>query len=87
MKDKIAQLFVRTRGWHLDEKHLRIDGQPTAGAFMDFGLYFYHNIKERLAKNSSTYFYLPKMEHHLECRLWNDVFKFSEEYLTIPQGQ
>lgn len=87
LNDKIATLFVRTRGWHLDEKHLQIDGQPTAGAFMDFGLYFYHNIKERLTKNSSTYFYLPKMEHHLECRLWNDIFKFSEEYLGVPKGK
>jgi len=87
LKDKIATLFVRTRGWHLDEKHIQIDGKPTAGAFMDFGLYFYHNIKQRLENNSSTYFYLPKMEHRLECRLWNDIFKFAEEYMKVPEGK
>ena len=86
LKEKVATLFVRTRGWHLDEKHVQIDGQYMAGGIFDFGLYFFHNIHQRLANNSSTYFYLPKMEHHLECRLWNDIFKHSEEYLDTPRG-
>jgi len=87
LKDNIAQLFVRTRGWHLDEKHVKVDGKYIAGGLFDFGLYFYHNIQQRLANNSSTYFYLPKMEHHLECRLWNDVFEYAEEYMKTPAGK
>jgi len=86
LNDTIAQLFVRTRGWHLDEKHVTVDGQYMSGGLFDFALYFYHNIAQRLASNSSTYFYIPKMEHHLECRLWNDVFKFAEEYTNTPLG-
>jgi len=86
LKDKTAQLFVRTRGWHLTEHHLCVDGTPIAGALVDFGLHFFHNIHHRLSTGSATYFYLPKMEHALECRLWNDVFKFAEEYLKVPQG-
>jgi len=87
LKDKISQLFVRTRGWHLDEKHVLVDNKYICGALLDFGLYFFHNIKLRLENNSSTYFYLPKMEHHLKCRLWNDVFKYSEEYMKTPPGK
>lgn len=87
LKEKIAQLLVRTRGWHLDEKHVHVDGKPVSGGLIDFALYFFHNIHNRLENNSSTYFYLPKMEHHLECRLWNDIFEFSEKYLSIPTGK
>ena len=86
LKDNVANLFVRTRGWHLDEKHVLVDGEFMAGGIFDFGLYFFHNIQQRLAHNSSTYFYLPKMEHHLECRLWNDIFRHAEEYLGTPRG-
>lgn len=86
LKDRTAQLFVRTRGWHLDERHLVIDGKPISGALMDFGLYFFHNAKPRMDKGSAPYYYLPKMEHNLEAALWNDVFKFSEDYIKIPQG-
>lgn len=87
LKENTALLLVRTRGWHLDEQHIEIDGTPLSGSLMDFGLHFFHNIHTRLAMNSSTYFYLPKMEHHLECRLWNDVFKFAEEYLKLETGK
>lgn len=86
LKDKTAQLLIRTRGWHLDEKHLVVDGKPISGAFMDFGLYFFHNVNVRMANNSAPYYYLPKMEHRSEATLWNDVFKFSEDYLKIPRG-
>ena len=86
LKDRTAQLFIRTRGWHLDEKHLVIDGKPISGAFMDFGLYMFHNTKPRMDKGSAPYFYLPKMEHRTEAALWNEVFKFSENYMKIPQG-
>ena len=87
LKERTAQLLVRTRGWHLDEKHLVIDGKPISGALMDFGLYFFHNVKPRMEKGSAPYYYLPKMEHHLEAALWNDVFKFSEDYLKVPLGK
>jgi len=86
LKEKVAQLLIRTRGWHLDEKHLVIDGRPISGAFMDFGLYFFHNAQIRMAKNSAPYYYLPKMEHRTEAALWNEVFKYSEDYMKIPQG-
>jgi len=84
--DKIATLLVRPRGWHLVEKHLLIDGQPMSGSLFDFGLYFFHNAKTRLSKGSGTYFYLPKMESHLEARLWNDVFVLAQKELGIPHG-
>jgi len=83
---KTATLLVRPRGWHLEEKHVRVDGQPMSGSLFDFGLYFFHNAKARMAKGSGTYFYLPKMESHLEARLWNDVFVFSQSHVGIPQG-
>ena len=86
LKENPAQLFIRTRGWHLDEKHLVIDGKPISGAFMDFGLYLFHNTKPRMDRGSAPYFYLPKMEHRTEAALWNEVFKFAENYLKIPQG-
>jgi malate synthase len=84
--ERVATLVVRPRGWHLDERHLQVDGVPVAGAFMDFGLYFFHNAKSLLAKGSGPYFYLPKMESHLEARLWNDIFVFAQDALGVPQG-
>jgi malate synthase len=81
-----AVLMVRPRGWHLNEKHLLINEEETSGSLMDFGLYFFHNAKNLIEKGSGPYFYLPKMESHLEARLWNDVFIFAQNYLNIPQG-
>ncbi|HEX5619870.1 MAG TPA: malate synthase A [Solirubrobacteraceae bacterium] len=86
LDDEIATLLVRPRGWHLPEKHLRIDGEPVGGAFMDFGLHAFHNAARLHGKGLGLYLYLPKMEHHLEARLWNDVFDFSEEALGVPNG-
>src|SRR5216110_1556793 len=86
LNERTAVLFVRPRGWHLDEKHLLVDGEPVAGAFFDFGLFFFHNAKELIARGSGPYFYLPKMESHLEARLWNDIFVFSQNELGIPRG-
>ena len=84
--DKTAVLLVRPRGWHLPEKHVLVDGEPMSGSLFDFGLYFFHNAQELLARGSGPYFYLPKMESHLEARLWNDVFVFAQDKLGIPQG-
>src|SRR5436305_1426239 len=84
--DFVATLLVRPRGWHLIENHLRIDGQPVSGSLFDFGLYFFHNAKTLLAKGSGPYFYLPKLESHLEARLWNDVFVLAQKQLGVPQG-
>jgi malate synthase A len=86
LKDKVAVLFVRPRGWHLVEKHMTVDGKPVPGSLFDFGLFFFHNAKEQLARGTGPYFYLPKMESHLEARLWNDVFVRAEEKLGIPRG-
>ena len=86
LNEKIATLLVRPRGWHLLEKHVLIDGEPVAGAIFDFALYFFHNARTLLAKNSGPYFYLPKMESHLEARLWNDIFAASQRELGVPQG-
>jgi malate synthase len=82
----IATLLVRPRGWHLAEKHLLIDGEAISGSLFDFGLTFFHNAAESLARGSGPYFYLPKLESHLEARLWNEVFVFAQETLGIPQG-
>jgi malate synthase len=84
--DSIATLLVRPRGWHLTEKHVIVDGQPMSGSLFDFGLYFFHNAKERVARKSGIYLYLPKMESHLEARLWNDVFVFAQNELGLPSG-
>lgn len=84
--EKIAVLMARPRGWHLDEAHFLVDGTPISGSLFDFGLYFYHNAKTLLAKGSGPYFYLPKLEHYLEARLWNDVFKYAQDRLGVPQG-
>src|SRR5437773_671959 len=81
-----ATLFVRPRGWHLVEKHVHLDGAPISASLFDFGLAFYHNAAALIAKGSGPYFYLPKMESHLEARLWNDVFNFAQDALGIPRG-
>ena len=86
LNEKIATLIVRPRGWHLVEKHMLVDGQPASGGIFDFGLYFFHNVKALVAKGSGPYFYLPKMESHLEARLWNDVFVRAQSLLGIPNG-
>jgi malate synthase len=84
--DNPAVLFVRARGWHLEERHLLIDGEPMSGSLFDFGLYLFHNAAELLTRNSGPYFYLPKLESHLEARLWNDVFVRAQQLLNIKQG-
>ncbi|GAA5921118.1 hypothetical protein JCM1841_002425 [Sporobolomyces salmonicolor] len=86
LNDKTATLIVRARGWHLDETHVIVDGQPMSGSMFDFGLYFFHNAKELLARGYGPYFYLPKMEHYLEARLWNDIFRMSQDMLGVPRG-
>ncbi len=86
LKDSIATLLCRPRGWHLEEKHLLVDGRPISGSLFDFGLYFFRNAKELLARGSGPYFYLPKMESRHEARLWNDVFLYSQEALGLPVG-
>jgi malate synthase len=86
LNEKIATLLVRPRGWHLPEKHLKVDGKPLAGALADFGLYFFHNARETLDRGTGPYFYLPKLESHREARLWNDVFVFAQDKLGIPRG-
>jgi len=86
LRDNTAVLFVRPRGWHLIEKHLLVDGKPISASLFDFGLYFFHNAHELLARNKRPYFYLPKMESYLEARLWNDVFLFAQETLGLSKG-
>jgi malate synthase len=86
LKDKPAVLIPRPRGWHLDEKHMLVDGKPVSGGIFDFALFFFHNAKELLSRGSGPYFYLPKMESHLEARLWNDIFVFAQRELNVPQG-
>src|SRR5689334_7453900 len=77
LKDQVAVLMPRPRGWHLVEKHMLVDNRPVSGGLFDFGLFFFHNARELLNRGSGPYFYLPKMESHLEARIWNDVFKFA----------
>jgi malate synthase len=86
LNEQIATLKVRPRGWHLPEKHMLVDGKMVSGSLFDFGLFFYHNASELLTRGSGPYFYLPKMESHLEARLWNDIFNFSQDALGIPRG-
>src|SRR3954451_19752775 len=86
LKDRTAVLIPRPRGWHLDEKHVTVDGQPVSGGIFDFALYFFHNAKELLARGSGPYFYLAKMESHLEARLWNEIFVFAQQELGVPVG-
>jgi malate synthase len=83
---KPAVLFVRPRGWHLDEKHFLVEGRPISASLFDFGLFFFHNASALLDKGTGPYFYLPKLESHLEARLWNDVFCFAQDELNIPRG-
>lgn len=86
LNPQIATLLVRPRGWHLPEKHLKVGGEPMSGSLTDFGLAFFHNAKEQTKRGTGPYFYLPKMESHLEARLWNDVFDFAQQKLGIPAG-
>jgi malate synthase len=86
LNDRTATLLVRPRGWHLDEKHVTIDGEPVSGSLFDFALYFFHNAKELVERGSGPYFYLPKMESHLEARLWNDVFVLAQQFIGVPNG-
>jgi malate synthase len=86
LNDKIAVLFVRPRGWHLPEKHVLVDGEIAPGSLVDFGLFFFHNAREQIARGAGPFFYLPKMESHLEARLWNDVFVWAQERLGIARG-
>jgi malate synthase len=83
---KLATLVVRPRGWHLGEKHFLVDGQPISASLFDFGLFFFHNAAALMEKGTGPYFYLPKMESHLEARLWNDVFFMAQNELRIPRG-
>jgi malate synthase len=84
--DRVATLLVRPRGWHLPERHLTVDGEPMSGSLFDFGLYFFHNAAERRRGGSGTYLYLPKLQSHLEARLWNEVFEFAQSSLDLPRS-
>jgi malate synthase len=86
LNDKVATLVVRPRGWHLEERHVELGGKPVSGSLFDFGLYFFHNAERLKKKGSGPYFYLPKLESHLEARLWNDVFNFAQDDLGVPRG-
>lgn len=86
LNKNVATLFVRPRGWHLEEKHIEIDDEPISGSLLDFGLYFFHNAKTLLKNGSAPYFYLPKIENYKEARLWDDVFVFSQNYCGVPYG-
>ena len=86
LNEDLATLLVRPRGWHLWEKHVTVDGNPVPAGIFDFGLYFFHNVRELLQRGTGPYFYLPKMEGHLEARLWNDVFLASQKMMGIPKG-
>ncbi|MFT4047806.1 MAG: malate synthase A [Solimonas sp.] len=84
--DKIATLQIRPRGWHLDEKHVLVDGQRVSGGIFDFALVFFHNAREQIARGAGPFYYLPKMESHLEARLWNDIFVMAQEHIGLPKG-
>jgi malate synthase len=86
LDDEVATLLVRPRGWHLPERHVLVDGEPVSGSLFDFGLYMFHSAKRALARGSGPYFYVPKLESHLEARLWNDVFLHAQDALGIPRG-
>ena len=86
LNDKTAVLLVRNRGWHLEERHITVDGQPMSGSLFDFGVFFYNNAQEQVKRGLGPYFYLPKMEHYLEARLWNDVFNFGQDYIGMKRG-
>jgi len=86
LNPQVATLLIRPRGWHLVEKHVLVDGEPISGSLFDFGLYFFHNARRLLDRGSGPYFYLPKLESHLEARLWNDVFVRAQELVGVPRG-
>jgi malate synthase len=86
LNDKVATLQIRPRGWHLDEKHVTVDGQRVSGGIFDFALVFFHNAKEQIARGAGPFYYLPKMESHLEARLWNDIFVMAQEHIGLPRG-
>jgi malate synthase len=86
LNERIATLVVRPRGWHLDEKHVFVDGERISGGIFDFALFMFHNARELIARGSGPYFYLPKMESHLEARLWNDIFVATQDALGLPRG-
>src|SRR6185437_3326896 len=86
LADRTAVLLVRPRGWHLEERHFQVDGEPVSASLFDFGLFMFHNAQELLRRGAGPYFYLPKLESHLEARLWNDVFLAAQEALGIPRG-
>ena len=86
LNDDVATLLVRPRGWHLVEKNVLVDGQPISASLFDFGLYMFRNARELLDRGSGPYFYLPKLESHLEARLWNDVFNFTQDAVGVPRG-
>lgn len=86
LNEKTATMFVRPRGWHLDEKHIEVDGEPMSASLVDFGLYFFHNAKALVKNGAGPFFYLPKLESYKEARLWNDVFTFAQNYCGIPYG-
>jgi malate synthase len=86
LNERTAVLMARPRGWHLEEHHLTVDGKPVSASLFDFGLYFFHNVRELLARGTGPYFYLPKLESHLEARLWNDVFLYAQAELGLPRG-
>jgi malate synthase len=86
LNEQLATLVVRPRGWHLEEKHAILNGEPISASLFDFGLYFFHNARELLNRRSGPYFYLPKLENHLEARLWNEVFEVAQDSLGVPRG-
>jgi malate synthase len=86
LDETVATLLVRPRGWHLPEKHVTVDGEPISASLFDFGLFFFHNAREQMERGTGPYFYLPKLESHLEARLWNDVFNRAQDELGIPRG-
>src|ERR671914_2953813 len=86
LNEEVATLLVRPRGWHLPEKHVLVGGEPISASLFDFGLYFFHNARRLLEQGTGPYFYLPKLESHLEARLWNDVFVHAEERLGLERG-
>ena len=83
---KLPTLIARSRGWHMVEKHFTVDGEAISASLFDFGLYFFHNAHELVRTGTGPYFYLPKMESHLEARLWNDVFNLAQDYIAMPRG-
>ncbi len=86
LNDKIATLQIRPRGWHLDEKHVTVDGERVSGGIFDFALVFFHNAREQVARGAGPFYYLPKMESHREARLWNDIFIMAQEHIGLPRG-